>query len=440
MSSNRTPLVLMIAAGLLLAGLFYYFYTISNRDRYDWRDAWPKKAYAETDKEPYGTQMAHRLLADYFPGKKQVDITRKISSELPSDSAQHYNYVFVGEGMFLDSLDTERLLDFVRAGNTAFISSKCVPFDLMFHVYYDQCGDNEWDEYEEYSDSLVRLSLPQPSAGKIEAQVHFAQKNRPIRYDWHHIPAKYFCGELPHRPIGHLNDSLINFAQFRYGKGQFLLHTNPVVFSNYSLLRPSTRPYVEGLLAWLPEGQVYWDALSRVPEVVARRANANSRGLPSRSLADEHPLTYILQQPALAWGWYILMGLTGLWFVFRAKRRQRIIPVLRKNENSSYEFINTIANLHFRERNYDGICLQSMKLFLAQIRERYGLAAVVNPVTHEARTDDDYFRRLSAVSEVPESALRDIFTQYAACVQYQTNEEMMVNLHLATEAFWKKAK
>jgi hypothetical protein len=174
--------------------------------------------------------------------------------------------------------------------------------------------------------------------------------------------------------------------------------------------------------------------------VVARRANANSRGLPSRSLADEHPLTYILQQPALAWGWYILMGLTGLWFVFRAKRRQRIIPVLRKNENSSYEFINTIANLHFRERNYDGICMQNMKLFLAQIRERYGLAAVVNPVTHEARTDDDYFRRLSAVSEVPESALRDIFTQYAACVQYQTNEEMMVNLHLATEAFWKKAK
>ena len=62
----------MIAAGLLLAGLFYYFYAISNRDRYDWRDAWPKKAYAETDKEPYGTQVAHSLLADYFPEKKHL--------------------------------------------------------------------------------------------------------------------------------------------------------------------------------------------------------------------------------------------------------------------------------------------------------------------------------------------------------------------------------
>lgn len=439
--SDRKPLLLMIAAGLLLAGGFYYLYAIANRDRYDWQDSWPKKAYGEADKEPYGTQVTHRLLTDYFPGKKLTDLTKKVSAELPGDSAQHYNYVFVGEGMFMDSADTERLLSFVRSGHTAFISSKSVPFDLMFHVYYDQCDDDEWDEYETYEDSLANLSLPQPGeAGPIVARVHFARQNRPSVYNWHHIPAKYFCGELPHRPIGHLNDSLINFAQFRYGKGQLLLHTNPVVFSNYSLLRPETRPYIEGLLAWLPEGPIYWDAVSRVPELVARRANANRRGHPSRTLGDEHPLTYVLQQPALAWGWYILIGLTGLWFLFRAKRRQRIIPVLRKNENSSYEFISTIANLHFRERNYDGISKQNMKLFLAQIRERYGLVAHINPVTHEARTDDDYFPRLAAVSEMPEAAVRDIFTQYAACVQYQTNEDMMVNLHLAMEAFWKKAK
>jgi len=440
MSDRKPLLLLMIVAGLLLGGGFYYLYTVANRDNYDWRDAWPKKAYGETDKEPYGTQVAHRLLADYFPGKKRTDLTKKVSAELPSDSAQHYNYVFVGEGMFMDSADTDRLLGFIRSGHTAFISSKSVPFDLMFHVYYDQCADDEWDEYATYEDSLVRVSVPQPSAADIEARVHFAQKNRPAWYDWHYIPAKYFCGELPHRPIGRLNDSLINFAQFRYGKGQLLLHTNPVVFSNYNLLRPATRPYVEALLAWLPEGDLYWDVVSRVPESVARRANANRRGYPSNAPDDEHPLTYILQQPALAWGWYILMGLTGLWFLFRAKRRQRIIPVLRKNENSSYEFISTIANLHFRERNYDGISRQNMKLFLAQIRERYGLVAHVNPVTHEARTDEDYFPRLAAVSEVSESVLRDIFTQYAACVQYQTNEEMMVNLHLAMEGFWKKAK
>lgn len=440
MSGNRTPQLLIIAACLVLAGLFYYFYIEAGKNKFDWRDTWPKKAYKETDDQPYGAQIAHRLLADYFPGVKRVDILRKVSDELPRDSGQHHNYFFVGEGMFMDSLDTERLLDFVRAGNTAFISSKSVPFDLMFHLYYEQCSDEAWEEYRVTSDSVVRLSLPQPGGKPLEGFFHFAEKNRPVMYQWHYIPDLYFCGELPHRPIGRLNDSLINFAQFRYGKGQFLLHTNPLVFSNYSLLRPETRPYVEGLLAWLPEGDLYWDALSRVPERVARRANANRRGHNTRELDDEHPLTYILQQPALAWGWYILMGLTGLWFVFRAKRRQRIIPVLRKNENTSYEFIQTIANLHFRERNYGGLCFQSMKLFLSHVRERYGLAAPMVPETNLPRTDEDYFRRLAAVSEVPEDIVRNIFTQYTATVQYQADEDMMVNLHLSMEHFWKKAK
>ncbi len=440
MSSTRTPLLLILTACLALAGLFYYLYASSSKERFDWRDSWPKKAYKETDPEPYGTQIAHRLLSDYFPKKKLTDITRKISADLPRDSTQHLNYIFVGEGMFLDSLDTEQLLGFVQAGNTAFISSKSVPFDLMFHVYYEQCGEDDWDEYKTFSDTLAKLSLPQPDGKSIQTTAHYARQNLPAGYQWHHIPVRYFCAALSHRPIGHLNDSLINFAMFTYGKGRFLLHTNPVVFSNYSLLRPETHAYVEGLLAWLPEGDLYWDGLSRVPEMVARRANANRRGGPSRTLDEEHPLTYILQQPALAWGWYILMGLTGLWFLFRAKRRQRVIPILKKNENSSYEFISTIANLHFREKNYDGLCQQSMKLFLAQIRERYNLVAVVNPVTNLPRTDDEYFRRLAAVSEVPEVAVRDIFNQYAASVQYETNEEMMVNLHLAMEGFFKKAK
>ena len=36
--------------------------------------------------------------------------------------------------------------------------------------------------------------------------------------------------------------------------------------------------------------------------------------------------------------------------------------------------------------------------------------------------------------------IQDIFTQYLATVQYEPTEEMMVQLHLATEAFFKRAK
>lgn len=433
MSSSRTPLLIALAAVALLAAVFYFSYQ-SGRPKYDWRDSWTKRAYKETSAEPYGTQIAHRLLEKYFSGKKFTDIQKDIIRELPLDSTQSNNYFFVGEALYMDSLNTEHLLEFVRAGNTAFLSSKTIPFDLMSDIYYDECPEAAWNDYDFFSDTIARMTLREPSG--IAANVHYAEQNKPVDYRWHFISEEYFCDSLMHHPLGYVSDSFINFAKFPYGKGQFLLHTNPVVFSNYSLLRAETRPYVEGLLSWLPEGNIYWDAVSRVPEAIARRRNNRF----SHSLDEEHPLSYILKQPSLAWAWYLLVGLAATWLFFRAKRRQRVIPVLPKNENSSYEFIATIANLHFKEKNYQGLCIQSMKIFLAQVRERYGLIVAIDPETHTPRVDAEFFRRLAAVSEIPESHIREIFSQYAATVQFQPTEEMMVDLHLALEGFWKKAK
>jgi hypothetical protein len=181
------------------------------------------------------------------------------------------------------------------------------------------------------------------------------------------------------------------------------------------------------LLSWLPESNIYWDATSRIPE----HNNEKSK---------ENPLEYILKQPALAIAWYLLVGLAIVWLIFRGKRRQRIIPIIPQNENSSFEFITTIANLHFRDKNYRGLCIQSMKLFLAQIRERYNLIAPINPATGQPRIDDAFFKRLAAVSQVPESKIMDIFTQYNHTVHYEPTEQMMTDLYLSMEAFFKIAK
>ena len=203
------------------------------------------------------------------------------------------------------------------------------------------------------------------------------------------------------------------------------------------MLRTETRPYVEGVWSQLEAGDIWWDDLSQVPEAVARRRNRGTRG---SGLDDEHPLTFILQQPALAWAWYMLAGLAGAWLFFRAKRRQRVIPVLPKNENSSYEFIGTIANLHFRERDYQAQSIQQMKLFLAQLRERYGVVAAMDAASWLPRTDDEFFRRLANLSEVPETQVRDIFTRYANSMQYEPTERTMVDLHVAMEGFFRRAK
>ncbi|MEO6757835.1 MAG: DUF4350 domain-containing protein [Saprospiraceae bacterium] len=433
--SNRSLQLLIVAAILLLGGVFYYLYE-SAQSKYDWEEvSWNKKSYRQKSEEPYGTHIAYRLLEHYFPGKSLVKITENVGDELPQDSLSGRSYVFIGEALYMDSLSTERLLEFVAAGNTALISSKSIPFDLMFHLYYEQCEETGWDDYAIFNDTVARMGLVEPTLQQRPV-FQYARQNQPQNYAWHYIPTRFFCAQQPQRPLGYVNDSVVGFAEFPYGQGRFLLHTNPIVFSNFSLLRPENHPYVEGIWSQLPVGDIWWDDLSQVPEAVSRRRNRGTRG----GLDDDHPLTFILQQPALAWAWYLLAGLAGAWLFFRAKRRQRIIPVLPKNENSSYEFIGTIANLHFRERDFQTQSIQQMKLFLAQLRERYGVVAPLDAANWLPRTDDEFFRRLAKLSEVPETQLRLIFAKYADGIQFQATEQTMVDLHLAMEGFFRRAK
>lgn len=433
--NNRSTYILIALALLALVGILYWRYAVQ-KERFNWQESWDKNSYSETNDQPYGAFILHRLLEQYFPDRRLTDIRKNVGEELPLDSARHSNYIFTGEALYLDSLSTQRLLSFVAAGNTALLSSKTIPFDLMFHLYFEECEDAEWDDYAVENDTIVPVSLTSPRLpGPV--LLHYARQNKPLEYRWSYIESWYFCDSLPQRPLGYLADSLINFAEFPYGQGRFLLHTTPIAFSNYHLLRPETRVYAEGVLSYLPEGDIYWDACSRIPEAVGRRRN---RGGGAPQSPDEQPLAYILQQPPLAWAWYLLVGLGLLYVLFRAKRRQRIIPVLAKNENSSYEFISTIANLHFRERDYQNLCIQNMKLFLAQLRERYGLTAQLHPESFTPRIEPDFMERLARVSERPLEQVQDIFNQYAATIQFEPTEEMMINLHLAIEKFFKQAK
>lgn len=432
--SNRGLVVIIFIVLALLGAALYWFYR-SNTPEFNWSDsAWNKQAYSEKSEQPYGTLVLNRFLEDYIPGKTCHKLLKNVGEELPTDSLNPASYVFVGEALYMDSLSTRQLLQFVSRGSTAFISSKSIPFDLMNYVYFEECMDAIWSDYEFGKDTIARMSLTRPALDK-PAEFHFAVKNKPREYRWHFIESRFFCDGLPHEPIGYFNDSLINFARFPYGKGQFLFHTNPVVFSNYNLLRPETHAYVNGVLSRLPQGDIYWDVVSRVPESVSRSRN-NSRSPDTK----ENPLAYILQQPALAWAWYLLATTALLWVIFRAKRRQRPIPVLPVNENSSYEFISTIANLHFRERNYQGLCIQSMRLFLAQVRERYNLNANLQQSTNLPGIDDAFVNRLSVISQVPRAFIEEIFRNYHNTIQYQPTEQMMVDLHLQMEAFWKRAK
>lgn len=436
--SRRSLFFLILLVALLLGFSFSLGYCDREERNFFIWDENSRDAYAPDNDQPYGAQVLYRLLDDYFPGKDFKKIDKDFLETLPENPSAPATYVFIGNGIFLDSLSTDRLLKFVKNGNTALLISRSVPFDLMNMIYFEECDGAIWDEYAGVQDSFFQLQLNEP---KLSEPVRFfaSQQNKVYAYNTLYLPAAFFCEELPQRSLGYINNNpeLTNFSEFPCGKGKFLLHTTPMVFSNFHLLRPEMRHYAQAALSHLPESNIYWDNMSRVPESVTRRRNnADSAQDPDK----DHLLTYVLQQPALAWSWYLLLGLTAVWLIFRAKRRQRVIPVLPRNENSSYEFINTIANLHFRERNYAGQSRQSMRLFLAQVRDRYGVTFHIDPDTELPKADPQLIQRLSMMSEVPENDIYELFKLHATTVNFIPVEADMVGLHLAIEKFFSKAK
>lgn len=430
---NKTILWVLGVVVILLSIFFFVFR--DGQTRYSWRENYKE------EKNPYGTHIIYELLKTYDPQYDFYEISEGIIEDLPDlDSVELSavtNYIFIGEGMFLDSVEMDRILSFVAGGNNAFISSKDIPFRIKPILFEELCSDYWFYNYPNISDSLVSLNFHHPSLVDTSSAYKFKylSHNEVRDYRWHYVESEYFCDES-YSPIalGHINDTLVNYFKIKYGDGHFYFHTNPIAFSNIQLLKAPAVDYASLVFSHLPPGDIYWDRVSRLPLGIARSLDRNNRdGSMDRSLNSEGPLSYILSQPPLAWAWYTTLATAALFLIFRSRRKQRIIPVLAENKNSSLEFINTIGRIYYQQGNHRKICLKKMTLFLSFIRDRYHLN------TNEA--DNDFFERLSAKSEVPRSVIDQIFLYYKN-IENSTfaSEQTLIDFHLEMDKFYKNYK
>jgi len=98
------------------------------------------------------------------------------------------------------------------------------------------------------------------------------------------------------------------------------------------------------------------------------------------------------------------MSLGLIYVIFGAKRRQRKIPILETNRNTSLEFVETIGRLYFQQQDHKGIIKKQMHLFLAHLRQRYNL--VIRDL------DDKLIHRVAVRSKVDKEIINDIFVEY----------------------------
>jgi len=416
---NRRIWYIFGIVALLLGILAIVFSDQLFSNRYSWR-----LDFERTSKDPYGLFVLDKLLSEDHTIEA---IEQPIHLGLPVDSTNSPSlYLAIGNYIYFDSLDLHRFIDFVRAGNHALLVSTNPSFVLLDSLHLEACPDSSFFGLPTVSDSSVILS----TTGKENAH-SFTFRNRRYYelFEWPYFREGPICPEWwdQMENLGMIEPDYTNFVRFPLGKGSLYLHTSPLAFSNLSLKKETGLTYIQDVLRPTLTDTIYWDAYSMTA------ASSNRPFQTGRRQYATSPLQYILQQPALAWAWYLLLVAALLFLLFRTRRRQRIIPVLEPNRNTSLEFLGTIGRLHFQRSDHKKLALEDMRLFRQFVRNRYRLSA--------RNLDEAFIHQLSQQAQVPPEVIKKIVLLNTNIESSSfVSENTLIEFHRQIESFYQQCQ
>ncbi len=385
------------------------------------RFSWFENYRAEND-QPYGTILLRKLLEDYRRDHRFILNTKKPLRNLLTDvdDADRTDYVFIGQNIFLDTASTQALARFLMDGGNAFIASFVAPEGLLEAVYNVEC--DEPLEYGYESLKSVKLNFYHQEIGRANG-LSYSYRLRDIEssYPWRYVEAGVFCDSTKALiPLGFYDDHRVNFLKVPVGKGNLFLHTNPLVFTNFFLVDREKLDYASAVFSHLDGDDIIWDEFSKVPV---------------GDSAYNSPLYYLLAQPSLKYAWWLLLGTALIYAFFAARRKQRIIPLMETKANTSLEYVNTIARLHYNNGNHLDMAHKKMKYFLYFVRSKYGVQA--------ERFGDEQVRRLAEKARVDLADVEIIFSRYHLIEDRFRNSieaSRLVALCDSIDNFYRRAK
>lgn len=304
--------------------------------------------YAVNDKIPFGLYVLERESGSFFKGSEIAKI-----GETPYeyfDARYSYedsiysvkgSFISIDENNTIDDASARELMFFAEHGNTVFLSMKSFPRFLLDTLQVEVASGF-------YLKDSVPLTLTAPGAGS--QKYYFAQGVGFTRFSAIDTLTTTLLG---HQEIDTLKQA--NFIRVPFGNGNFLLHTQPAVFTNFHLLKGNHHEYAEKVLSHIPHGNIYWHA----------------RNFPGGVKESDSVLRYILAQPALKWAWYLGLIALVIFIFFNAKRKQRIIPEVAPLRNTTVDFTKTIGNLYFQEGSHHTIIEKKIIYFLEHVRNEY---------------------------------------------------------------------
>ncbi len=420
MNKGRTLVISLLAVLGALLLVYYYFTDSTVGNKYQWT----QNFRADSD-QPYGLKFLKEMLESYRPESKFIMNDEKMLKKLLDSASLSGNadYIFIGHSIFLNPEDAEALVNFMRAGNDAFIATGEVPHDLITRIYFKECNAELEYTVPAETESLIVNFYHDTLRREVGYTYRYRYGAEDYPYNWQHITRSIFCDSTRSViALGSHQSVNVNFIKIPVEKGNLYLHCNPLLFTNYYLTQEDKIEYAAGVFSHLKGNDIIWDEYSKVP--LANNQNPY-----------DSPLYYILQQPALKYAWWLLLITVILYVLFAAKRKQRVIPVLETKSNTSLEYVGLISTLHYQNGNHLDMAKKKMKYFLYFIRSRYGISTDA--------VNEQMIKRVAEKSKMNIEDVQIIFDQYRFLEsKFSENIEAnrLLNLYYAIENFYQKCK
>jgi len=137
-----------------------------------------------------------------------------------------------------------------------------------------------------------------------------------------------------------------------------------------------------------------------------------------------------MKYPPLAKAFFIALGLLLLYMFFNSKRGQRVVPVVKKTENTSIAFAEAIAGLYINKKDNKIIAEKIITYLNEYIRTKLFISININDV--------GYAEILSRKSAVEPDVINELVSVIKAIQKSEkVTDAQLLKLNGLTEKFFK---
>jgi hypothetical protein len=380
-----------------VVGMFIILYQMNrnNPSEFVW-----KPTYDTYDKQPFGAYVFDKLLEKSW--KDGYIHSYESFSDLYNDNEtpEDKNILIVCNRLQMTDLEVDYLLEYTAKGGNAFIAAD--DFDSALKDTLDF----------EMNTNYLHFSLPlNLSLEQAHTSVSFSFLKDSISGIPRSLLRNYFIFSMEdEKRFALATDAGNHPVMIRYpiGKGNLILSSTPLFFTNYVVLHDSIHSLLEQSLACL-KGK----PLVRTEYYANNVPNGESTSV----------FRYLLSQPSLKWACYLVMITLFLFMIFTAKRKQRAIPVIRPPGDKMLDFVRSISALYLMRNNNADIILKKYIYWSDELRKKQG----IDPINE--KHDPSFIKQFSTKTGMPENEARQLFLELDGIREHTpVGDDKMMNL------------